>query len=171
MAAQNSAPNILEARGVTSGYGEKTVVRNLSLTLPAGSSMAILGPNGAGNTTFLKTCSGLLKATSGQILIDGKDVTKRSTHDRVKAGLCHIPDPRGIFPSLTVKENLILQAPRGGASDAIRGAGERPERLQRAAQQQAADQHHRARQHQRQHDAADREIPCAQLLQRGEAQP
>ncbi len=113
---------ILELRGVTSGYGEKTVVRNLSLTLPAGGSLAVLGPNGAGKTTFLKTCSGLLKATSGQVLIDGQDVTKRSTHDRVKAGLCHIPDPRGIFPSLTVKENLILQAPRGEASAAIEKA-------------------------------------------------
>jgi branched-chain amino acid transport system ATP-binding protein len=113
---------ILEARGVTSGYGEKTVVRNMSLTLPAGSSMAVLGPNGAGKTTFLKTCSGLLKPTAGQILIDGQDMTRKSTHARVKAGLCHIPDPRGIFPSLTVKENLILQAPRGAASEAIEKA-------------------------------------------------
>ncbi|MGQ0465123.1 MAG: ABC transporter ATP-binding protein [Sporichthyaceae bacterium] len=110
---------ILELRGVTSGYGEKTVVRNLSLTLPAAGSLAVLGPNGAGKTTFLKTASGLIKPTAGQILLDGKDVTKASTSSRVKAGLCHIPDPRGIFPSLTVKENLILQAPRGGASDAI----------------------------------------------------
>src|SRR5262249_51392694 len=74
-----SSQNILEVRGITSGYGEKTVVRNLSLTLPAGGSLAILGPNGAGKTTFLKTCSGLLKPTAGQILIDGKDVTKKST--------------------------------------------------------------------------------------------
>ena len=110
---------VLEVRGVTSGYGEKTVVRNLSMTLPAGGSLAILGPNGAGKTTFLKTCSGLLKPTRGQIFVDGADMTKRSTHERVKAGLCHIPDPRGIFPSLTVKENLILQAPRGGAAEAI----------------------------------------------------
>jgi branched-chain amino acid transport system ATP-binding protein len=79
----------------------------------------VLGPNGAGKTTFLKTASGLIRPTAGQILLDGKDVTKTSTSNRVKAGLCHIPDPRGIFPSLTVKENLILQAPRGGASDAI----------------------------------------------------
>ncbi|MGQ0629721.1 MAG: ABC transporter ATP-binding protein [Sporichthyaceae bacterium] len=113
---------ILELRGVTSGYGEKTVVRNLSLTLPPGGSLAVLGPNGAGKTTFLKTCSGLLKPTAGQILLAGKDVTRTSTHARVKAGLCHIPDPRGIFPSLTVKENLILQAPRGGAGKAIEAA-------------------------------------------------
>jgi branched-chain amino acid transport system ATP-binding protein len=110
---------ILELRGVTSGYGEKTVVRNLSLALPAGGSMAVLGPNGAGKTTFLKTCSGLLRPTAGQILIDGVDVTRKSTHARVKAGLCHIPDPRGIFPSLTVKENLILQAPPRKAGEAI----------------------------------------------------
>ena len=126
---------ILEARGITSGYGEKTVVRNMSLTLPAGSSMAILGPNGAGKTTFLKTCSGLLRPTAGQILVDGADMTKRSTHERVKAGLCHIPDPRGIFPSLTVKENLILQAPRGSASEAIEKAASAFPRLgQRLAQ-------------------------------------
>jgi branched-chain amino acid transport system ATP-binding protein len=134
MSTPNARP-ILELRGVTSGYGEKTVVRNLSLTLPAGGSLAVLGPNGAGKTTFLKTCSGLLKATSGQVLIDGQDVTRKSTHDRVKAGLCHIPDPRGIFPSLTVKENLILQAPRGGASAAIeKAAGAFPRLGQRLTQ-------------------------------------
>ncbi len=126
---------ILELRGVTSGYGEKTVVRNLSVTVPAGGSLAVLGPNGAGKTTFLKTCSGLIRPTAGQILLDGKDVTKASTHARVKAGLCHIPDPRGIFPSLTVKENLILQAPRGGAADAIAKAAAAFPRLgQRLAQ-------------------------------------
>jgi branched-chain amino acid transport system ATP-binding protein len=126
---------ILEARGITSGYGEKTVVRNLSLTLPAGSSMAVLGPNGAGKTTFLKTVSGLLKPTAGQILIDGQDVTKKATSARVKAGLCHIPDPRGIFPSLTVKENLILQAPRGNSAAAIEKAAAAFPRLgQRLAQ-------------------------------------
>jgi branched-chain amino acid transport system ATP-binding protein len=113
---------VLELRGVTSGYGEKTVVRNLSLALPVGGSMAVLGPNGAGKTTMLKTCSGLIRPTSGQILIDGKDMTRTSTHGRVKAGLCHIPDPRGIFPSLTVKENLILQAPPRGAAAAIERA-------------------------------------------------
>jgi len=110
---------ILELRGITSGYGEKTVVRNLSLTLPAGASMAVLGPNGAGKTTFLKTCSGLIRPSAGHVLIDGVDVTRKSTHARVAAGLCHIPDPRGIFPSLTVKENLILQAPPRKAADAI----------------------------------------------------
>ncbi len=134
MSSADTRP-ILELGGVTSGYGEKTVVRNLSLTLPAGGSLAVLGPNGAGKTTFLKTCSGLLKATSGQVLIDGQDVTRKSTHDRVKAGLCHIPDPRGIFPSLTVKENLILQAPRGGASAAIeKAAGAFPRLGQRLTQ-------------------------------------
>ncbi|MGQ0845749.1 MAG: ABC transporter ATP-binding protein [Sporichthyaceae bacterium] len=116
------AENILELRGVSSGYGEKTVVRNLSLAVPVAGSLAVLGPNGAGKTTFLKTCSGLLRATSGQILIDGRDVTRDSTRSRVKAGLCHIPDPRGVFPSLTVKENLILQAPRGSANAAIEKA-------------------------------------------------
>jgi branched-chain amino acid transport system ATP-binding protein len=111
--------SLLELRGVSSGYGEKTVVRNLSLSLPAGGSLAVLGPNGAGKTTFLKTCSGLIRPTGGQIVLDGQDVTRRSTHERVRAGLCHIPDPRGIFPSLTVKENLTLQAPRRGAAEAI----------------------------------------------------
>jgi len=77
----------LELRGVTSGYGEKTVVRNLSLTLPAAGSLAVLGPNGAGKTTFLKTCSGLIRPTGGQILLAGRDVTKTSTSSRVKVAL------------------------------------------------------------------------------------
>ncbi|MGQ0626150.1 MAG: ABC transporter ATP-binding protein [Sporichthyaceae bacterium] len=135
MTAPDHPRPILELRGVTSGYGEKTVVRNLSLALPVAGSMAVLGPNGAGKTTFLKTCSGLLRPTAGQVLLDGKDVTRASTHVRVKAGLCHIPDPRGIFPSLTVKENLILQAPRGGAAGAIeKAAGAFPRLGQRLGQ-------------------------------------
>jgi branched-chain amino acid transport system ATP-binding protein len=126
---------MLTIDGVTAGYGDTTVLRDVSLSVPSGCVVALLGPNGAGKTTFLKTCSGLLKATSGQVLIDGQDVTRKSTHDRVKAGLCHIPDPRGIFPSLTVKENLILQAPRGGASAAIeKAAGAFPRLGQRLTQ-------------------------------------
>ena len=109
------ATPVLRLDDVVAGYGETTVVRGVSLSVPAGGTLAILGPNGAGKTTLLRTISGLLRPQSGTISLEGQDISDRSPSERVRRGLCHIPDPRGIFPSLTVAENLLLQAPRGTA--------------------------------------------------------
>ena len=109
------ATPVLRLDDVVAGYGETTVVRGVSLSVPAGGTLAILGPNGAGKTTLLRTISGLLRPRSGSISLEGQDISDRSPSERVRRGLCHIPDPRGIFPSLTVAENLLLQAPRGTA--------------------------------------------------------
>jgi branched-chain amino acid transport system ATP-binding protein len=119
-AAGGTAP-VLALSHVTAGYGEKTVVRDVSLSVTAGASLAVLGPNGAGKTTLLKACSGLLKPSSGGVLLDGADVTRLEPNARAKRGLCHIPDPRGIFPGLTVKENLVLQA-HGSVDEALEKA-------------------------------------------------
>ena len=110
---------VLQVVGIDAGYGEKTVLRNVSLQVPPGGTLAILGPNGAGKTTVLKACSGLIKPTRGQVLVSGVDVTSTGPSRRVSRGLCHIPDPRGIFPGLSVRENLLLQAPRGGTDAAV----------------------------------------------------
>jgi branched-chain amino acid transport system ATP-binding protein len=116
---------------VTAGYGDTTVLRNVSLRVPAGATVALLGPNGAGKTTLLRVASGLLKPWTGRLLIDGADVTAASPHALVGRGVCHVPEGRGVFPSLTVRENLLLQVSAreadsiGRAVDAFPILGER----------------------------------------------
>jgi branched-chain amino acid transport system ATP-binding protein len=94
---------------VTAGYGDATVLRGVSLRVPAGATVALLGPNGAGKTTLLRVASGLLRPWTGRVLIDGADVTGATPHELVSRGVCHVPEGRGVFPSLTVRENLLLQ--------------------------------------------------------------
>lgn len=109
----------LSMKGITSGYGTTTIVRNIDLNIKAGSVTALLGPNGAGKSTLLKTMSGLIRPMSGSVMIDGHDVSSLAPNKRANLGLCHIPEGRGIFPSMTVKENLELQAKPGEQSIAI----------------------------------------------------
>ncbi len=109
----------LSLKGITSGYGTTTIVRNIDLNIEAGSVTALLGPNGAGKSTLLKTMSGLIRPMSGSVMIDGRDVSSLAPNKRANLGLCHIPEGRGIFPSMTVKENLELQARPGEQSIAI----------------------------------------------------
>ena len=109
----------LSLKGITSGYGTTTIVRNIDLNIKAGSVTALLGPNGAGKSTLLKTMSGLIRPMSGSVMIDGHDVSSLAPNKRANLGLCHIPEGRGIFPSMTVKENLELQARPGEQSIAI----------------------------------------------------
>jgi len=109
----------LSMKGITSGYGTTTIVRNIDLTIEAGSVTALLGPNGAGKSTLLKTMSGLIRPMSGSVMIDGQDVSSLAPNKRANLGLCHIPEGRGIFPSMTVKENLELQAKPDEQSIAI----------------------------------------------------
>jgi len=109
----------LSLKGITSGYGTTTIVRNIDLTIEVGSVTALLGPNGAGKSTLLKTMSGLIRPMSGSVMIDGQDVSSLAPNKRANLGLCHIPEGRGIFPSMTVKENLELQAKPGEQSIAI----------------------------------------------------
>src|ERR1700757_3464811 len=109
--AARPGPALLELRGVTAGYGRTTVLREIDLTVAAGSVVALLGPNGAGKTTLLRVASGLLSPARGEWRLLGEDVTRRRAHQRVRGGLCHVPEGRGVFPSLSVRENLILQIP------------------------------------------------------------
>jgi branched-chain amino acid transport system ATP-binding protein len=100
----------IEMRGVTAGYGRVTALRDVDLTLEVGSVAALLGPNGAGKTTLLRTLAGLVRPSAGTVHVHGEAVTRRAVHSRVRSGLCLIPEGRGIFPSLTVRDNLRLQA-------------------------------------------------------------
>jgi branched-chain amino acid transport system ATP-binding protein len=106
-------PGILALHGIDAGYGRTTVLRNIDLQVAAGQVCALLGPNGAGKTTLLRVASGLLSPTTGQVTLHDDDVTTSKPFQRTRAGLCMIPEGRGIFPNLSVKENLQLQiAPR-----------------------------------------------------------
>jgi branched-chain amino acid transport system ATP-binding protein len=103
---------MLELRNVCAGYGTGRVLENVNLVVPDGAVVALLGPNGAGKTTLLKVMSGLLRPTSGRVLLDGVDVTGASPFELARSGVCHVPEGRGIFPTLSVADNLRLQAPR-----------------------------------------------------------
>jgi branched-chain amino acid transport system ATP-binding protein len=105
--------------GVSSGYDSTTVLRDVTLTVPKSSVVALLGPNGAGKTTLLKTVSGLIKPTSGRIEINGTDVTKLSPHRRTRMGLCSIPEGRGVFRNLSVRDNLLMQSLKGQEASSI----------------------------------------------------
>lgn len=115
---------MLEVDSLTAGYGETTVLRGVSLVVPPSRAVALLGPNGAGKTTFLRAVSGLLRPRAGEVKLDGQTVTGRSVDYMARAGLCHIPEGRGIFPSLTVRENLVLQSPKGQEKSSIERAAE-----------------------------------------------
>src|ERR1700752_558101 len=104
-------PALLELRGVTAGYGRTTVLRGVDLTVPPGAVVALLGPNGAGKTTLMRVAAGLVGVSSGNVLLRGEDGSRARPHQRVKQGLCLIPEGRGIFPNLSVRENLTLQVP------------------------------------------------------------
>jgi branched-chain amino acid transport system ATP-binding protein len=101
---------MLELRNITAGYGATAVLRDVSLWAPARSVVALLGANGAGKTTLLRTASGLLTPTSGQLLLDDEDVTGLQPHALARRGVCHVPEGRGVFPNLTVRDNLLIQA-------------------------------------------------------------
>ncbi|ONH26422.1 ABC transporter ATP-binding protein [Pseudofrankia asymbiotica] len=104
------APTALDVKGIWSGYGQITVLRDVDLSVPTGAFVAVLGPNGAGKTTLLKTIAGLIQPSQGTISLGEKDVTKLRPHARRRENLCYIPEGRGIFRSMTVRENLRLQS-------------------------------------------------------------
>jgi branched-chain amino acid transport system ATP-binding protein len=99
---------VVELRGIAAGYGSIEVLRDIDLVVPGGSILAVLGPNGVGKTTLLKVISGALRPTSGSVLMEGHDVTGASIDRRSKAGVCLIPEGRGVFPNLTVRENILM---------------------------------------------------------------
>ena len=99
---------MLELRNITGGYGDTVVLRDVTISVPRGSVIALLGPNGAGKTTTLRMASGLLRPKQGEIFFDGNDISKQPPFQRTRRGICLIPEGRGIFPSLTVRENLML---------------------------------------------------------------
>ena len=113
---------MLELRNVVAGYGATRVLRDVTLTVPDGAVVALLGANGAGKTTLLRVAAGLLRPESGRLVVNGDDVTGSPPHRLVGRGVCHIPEGRGIFGSLTVRENLLVQSKRGEERQAMEQA-------------------------------------------------
>jgi urea transport system ATP-binding protein len=88
-------------------YGDSHVIRNIGFSLAEGETVAIMGRNGMGKTTLLKSLIGILPARSGNVKLEGKDLLGRKSHERVAAGLGYVPQGRMIFPYLTVEENIL----------------------------------------------------------------
>lgn len=103
----------LDIDGVTAGYGESMVLRDVRLSVAAGEVVAVLGKNGMGKTTLLKTVMGFLPARTGRVRIAGTDVTGTPPHRRAAQSVAYGPQDRAIFQELTVGENLRLALPRG----------------------------------------------------------
>lgn len=101
---------LLEVRDLCSGYGALQVLFGVSLTVGEGEIVALMGSNGAGKTTTLRTVTGLLRPMSGQILLDGRDVTGSAPEQLVSQGVVMVPEGRGMLRDLTVSENLALGA-------------------------------------------------------------
>ena len=99
---------IIELQGIRAAYGSIEVLHGVDLSVRPGEVYALLGPNGAGKTTTLKVLSALMPPTAGKVIIAGRDVTGSRAEDLARAGLAMIPEGTGIFPNLTVRENLRM---------------------------------------------------------------
>ncbi len=99
---------LLQVTGVAAGYGRVEVLRGVDLHVNEGEIVALLGSNGAGKSTLNHTLSGIVRASRGQVLFEGQDITRRHSRDIVRAGLIQVPEGRRIFPNLSVLENLEL---------------------------------------------------------------
>ena len=101
---------LLEVKDLKVNYGKAEAVKGVSLNLDQGEVVSIVGANGAGKTTILRTISGLVRSVSGEIWYDGKNITKTPSHTIVKMGIAHIPAGRQIFAPMTVLDNLKIGA-------------------------------------------------------------
>ena len=99
---------VLELDDVWVSYGGMRALSGVSLVVPPGCVVALLGPNGAGKSTTLRTVSGLVRPERGRVLLDGVRVDRRAPHSTARLGVVHVPEGRGIFPSLSVRENLDM---------------------------------------------------------------
>jgi branched-chain amino acid transport system ATP-binding protein len=99
---------LLRAEGLTVSYGSATALRDIDLEIAKGSLVAVLGANGAGKTSLARALSGLVPIAAGRLTLDGVDVTSWNPQRITRAGLVHLPEGRGIFPALTVRDNLRM---------------------------------------------------------------
>jgi ABC-type branched-subunit amino acid transport system ATPase component len=115
---------VLRLTGITAGYGAKTVISNVSFALQPGQILAFLGHNGAGKTTTLRAVMGLLKPREGVVEFDGHPINQMDVAERIALGLRLLPEGRGIFPDLSVAENVDVVAARNVGPDAMFGVSD-----------------------------------------------
>ncbi len=99
---------MLEIKDLVVAYGPVKALDGVNISVPEGKITAVLGANGAGKTSLLRSVSGLVKSRSGQVVLDGQDITKKPVEDMVRLGMAHVPEGRGVIAELTVEENLRL---------------------------------------------------------------
>ena len=129
---------LLELRGIRAAYDSINVLRGVDLVVPEGSVVAVLGPNGAGKTTTLRVAAGLHPPSAGEVLVAGHRVNGAHPDELARRGLCLIPEGRGIFPNLTVRENLwMMSHSRGSLKEIEATAYERFPRLKDRSGQMA----------------------------------
>ncbi|MEV5357353.1 ABC transporter ATP-binding protein [Streptomyces sp. NPDC052693] len=113
---------LLELSGVRAAYDQITVLHGVDLTVDAGQVVALLGPNGAGKTTTLKVAAGVHPPSGGRLLLGGRDVSGARAGDLARAGVCLIPEGRGVFPNLSVRDNLWMMTFTGRTRGEIEDA-------------------------------------------------
>ena len=111
-----SAP-ILTGQALNTYYGQSHILRNVSITIATGETIGLMGRNGMGKTTLIRTLMGLVRARSGTVIIDGKDMTRAPAHTIARRGIAYVPEGRGIFATLSVAENIAI-AERPGVDGA-----------------------------------------------------
>jgi branched-chain amino acid transport system ATP-binding protein len=110
---------LLELEGIRAGYGGIEILHGVDLAIAPGQVVALLGPNGAGKSTTVKVCSGLVRPTAGALRVAGTDVTGATSDQLARLGVCTIPEGRGVFPNLTVRENLWVATGLGTKRDEL----------------------------------------------------
>ena len=113
---------LLEVNDLHVFYGRIEAIKGISFTVGEGEIVTLIGANGAGKTTTLRTLSGVRPVAQGSVMFDGQDITKLAPHERVKLGICQAPEGRGIFPGMTVLENLEMGTYVRGGSAAEKAA-------------------------------------------------
>jgi branched-chain amino acid transport system ATP-binding protein len=119
MSAEVITQPLLELSAVKAAYGEIEILHGVDLAVPQGAVVALLGPNGAGKSSTVKVCAGLLKPTAGEVKVGGVDVTGATSDQLARLGVCTIPEGRGVFPNLTVRENLWMATQAGPSRDEV----------------------------------------------------
>jgi branched-chain amino acid transport system ATP-binding protein len=115
----NASVPLLEARGVHTYYGASHILRGVDLIVRSGETLGLMGRNGMGKTTLLKSVLGLVRPRAGSVRIKGEDLSGAAPHRIALIGVAYVPEGRGIFPNLTVRENLVMAARPGAGGRRI----------------------------------------------------
>jgi branched-chain amino acid transport system ATP-binding protein len=109
----NVSPLLIDADGLHAWYGSSHVLHGVSLQLARGQTLGLLGRNGMGKTTLIRTLLGHVRQRQGRIAVNGRDCSRAAPHQVARLGIAYVPEGRGVFPNLTVKENLLMAARPG----------------------------------------------------------